>query len=169
MAIVLIRIGLTWKKYQLIIRFYRHLVISLTLPSYATTNRSTNRFELGQWFAHVAPSDQEVQEDPNDTDDDHARSIPDAKLLNELYAAAGHARQHMPNLKFLDLTLKLHCGWHALSYGFDKSQKRHTLILESDVDFAFSSEVARAWRFDKESVCLSMGGYGNTFITEVLL
>jgi hypothetical protein len=128
--------------------------------------RSTNRLIPGQWFAHAAPRDEEVQDDPHDTDGPHS-SIPDIKLLNELYTAAGEAKQHMPSLKYLELKLDLDLGEHTFIYNFDKAQQRYILALESSVGFDISSEVAGAWGFDREAV--NSFKEGDVNVIEVLL
>ena len=93
--------------------------------------------------------------------DDIIYSIPQPKLLNELYAAAGKAKQHMPSLKYMELTLDI--GEHSFLYYFDRVRKRNMIALESTVAFEFSNEVAEAWGFRLDEVHLFDG------FTEVLL
>ncbi|OBT68980.1 hypothetical protein VE03_01415 [Pseudogymnoascus sp. 23342-1-I1] len=109
----------------------------------------------GQWFADTLPGDVD-------------RSIPNPELLNELYVAAAHAKQHMPRIESLHLVLNLEVGgYHSLLYHFESARNRKMLVLESRVTFGFSGEVAEAWGVNLDAVDTRME-YDDT-IYEVLL
>ncbi|OBT64547.1 hypothetical protein VE03_05284, partial [Pseudogymnoascus sp. 23342-1-I1] len=96
----------------------------------------------GQHFATIPPPDPSTQDDPDDYDPfNHSHrvyyTLPNAPPLNELYAAAGRARQHMPVLKSLKLTLGIDKGTHEFVYGYDYQVKRTGVFLESSVAFEF--------------------------------
>ncbi|OBT71449.1 hypothetical protein VF21_10596 [Pseudogymnoascus sp. 05NY08] len=107
----------------------------------------------GQWFANRTSPEVVAYVDP---DDDYGYStyysMPDPKLLNELYAAAGKAKQHMPSLKSMHLTLNVDIGKHKFTYYFDQERKRNMIALESSIPFGFSEEVAEAWGFSLDEV-----------------
>lgn len=78
--------------------------------------------------------------------------MPNPKLLNELYAAAGKAKQHMPSLKSMHLTPDVDIIKHKFIYYFDQERKRNMIALESGMPFGFSEEVAEAWGFSLHAV-----------------
>lgn len=104
-----------------------------------------------------------MQDDPYYYDD-IIYSIPQPKLLNELYAAAGKAKQHMPSLKSMELTLNIDLGEHSFLYYFDGMRKRNMIALESTVAFEFSNEVAEAWEFSLDAVDL-FDGFSEVLLT----
>ncbi|OBT49286.1 hypothetical protein VE00_00278 [Pseudogymnoascus sp. WSF 3629] len=107
----------------------------------------------GQWFANRAPPEVVAYVDPDD-DDGYCTyyAMPNPKLLNELYAAAGKAKQHTPSLKSMHLTLDVDIGKHKFIYYFNQERKRNMITLESGIPFEFSEEVAEAWGFSLDAV-----------------
>lgn len=165
MTMAPIWIGPIWRRYPLLILIYRHQVNPNSSLRF-TTNDHHWQNQPGHWFAHIPPRDEDEQDDPDDSDGPH-RSVPNAKLLNELYAAAGKSKQHMPSLKSLELKLNLDLGEHRFIYYFDRVQQRYTIVVESSVIFEFSDEALDAWGFDKEAV--NSFKEGDVNIIEVLL
>ncbi|OBT86810.1 hypothetical protein VE02_03916 [Pseudogymnoascus sp. 03VT05] len=107
----------------------------------------------GQWFANPASPEVVAYIDPDDDDGDYSDyDMPNLKLLNEFYAAAGKAKQHMPSLKYMNLTLNVDLGGHKFTYYFDQERKRNMLSLDSSIPFGFSEEVAEAWGFSLDAV-----------------
>lgn len=128
---------------------------------------------LGQWFANIGSHEEIDEEDfePFGYDSDYDKhtffSIPEPKLLNEFYVAAGKARQHMPSLKRMKLNLCTDCGLHQFLYGFDSERNSITIAVWSRVAFGFTNEVAEAWGFSLDKVNSFMRGDIN--VTEVIV
>lgn len=127
----------------------------------------------GQWFANIGPPEEVDEEDfePFGYDPNYDElifySIPEPKLLNEFYVAAGKARQHMPSLKRMRLSLSISRAQHRFLYGFDRERNSITIAIWSRIAFEFTNEVAEAWGFSLDKVNSFVRD--GTNITEVIV